>query len=66
MIIYGTAILAACHLLGVYIGDLLGSLIETAQDWRTGIRYDRSDRVRGRALRFRRSPWRPSKTWLQP
>lgn len=27
MIIYGTAILAACHLLGVYIGDLLGSLI---------------------------------------
>ena len=27
MIIYGTAILAACHLLGVYIGDLLGSAI---------------------------------------
>ncbi len=27
MIIYGTAILAACHLLGVYIGDLLGNLI---------------------------------------
>lgn len=27
MIIYGTAILAACHLLGVCIGDLLGSLI---------------------------------------
>jgi malonate transporter MadL subunit len=27
MIIYGTAILAACHLLGVFIGDLLGSLI---------------------------------------
>lgn len=27
MIIYGTAILAACHLLGVYIGDELGSLI---------------------------------------
>lgn len=27
MIIYGTAILAACHLLGVYIGDALGSLI---------------------------------------
>lgn len=27
MIIYGTAILAACHLLGVYIGDLLGGLI---------------------------------------
>jgi malonate transporter MadL subunit len=27
MIIYGTAILAACHLLGVYMGDLLGSLI---------------------------------------
>jgi malonate transporter MadL subunit len=27
MIIYGTAILAACHLLGVYIGDVLGSAI---------------------------------------
>lgn len=27
MIIYGTAILAACHLLGVLIGDMLGSLI---------------------------------------
>lgn len=27
MIIYGTAILAACHLFGVYVGDLLGSLI---------------------------------------
>lgn len=27
MIIYGTAILAACHLLGVFIGDLIGSLI---------------------------------------
>ncbi|MBS0368565.1 MAG: malonate transporter subunit MadL [Proteobacteria bacterium] len=27
MIIYGTAILAACHLLGVYIGDLLGAFI---------------------------------------
>lgn len=27
MIIYGTAILAACHLLGVLIGDALGSLI---------------------------------------
>lgn len=27
MIIYGTAILAACHLLGVYIGDLLGVMI---------------------------------------
>ena len=27
MIIYGTAILAACHLLGVFIGDALGALI---------------------------------------
>ena len=27
MIIYGTAILAACHLLGVFLGDVLGSLI---------------------------------------
>ncbi len=27
MIIYGTAILAACHLLGVYVGDMLGVLI---------------------------------------
>ncbi len=27
MIIYGTAILAICHLLGVYIGDVLGMLI---------------------------------------
>ena len=27
MIIYGTAILAACHLIGVYLGDLLGALI---------------------------------------
>jgi malonate transporter MadL subunit len=27
MIIYGTAILAACHLLGAYIGDLLGMAI---------------------------------------
>ena len=27
MIIYGTAILAACHLLGVWIGDLLGVAI---------------------------------------
>ena len=27
MIIYGTAILAACHLLGVWIGDLLGIAI---------------------------------------
>jgi malonate transporter MadL subunit len=24
MIIYGTALLAACHLLGIYLGDLLG------------------------------------------
>jgi malonate transporter MadL subunit len=27
MIIYGTAILAACHLLGIFLGDLLGVLI---------------------------------------
>ncbi len=27
MIIYGTALLAACHLLGAYIGDLLGIAI---------------------------------------
>lgn len=27
MIIYGTALLAVCHLLGVFLGDLLGSLI---------------------------------------
>jgi malonate transporter MadL subunit len=27
MIIYGTAILAACHLLGIFLGDLLGALI---------------------------------------
>jgi len=27
MIIYGTAILAACHLLGLYLGDLLGAAI---------------------------------------
>ena len=27
MIIYGTALLALCHLLGIYLGDLLGSLI---------------------------------------
>ncbi|WP_239689465.1 malonate transporter subunit MadL [Aquitalea pelogenes] len=27
MIIYGTALLAACHLLGLFLGDLLGSLI---------------------------------------
>ena len=27
MIIYGTAILAACHLLGVFIGDALGAFI---------------------------------------
>jgi malonate transporter MadL subunit len=27
MIIYGTALLAACHLIGIYLGDLLGKLI---------------------------------------
>jgi malonate transporter MadL subunit len=27
MIIYGTALLAACHLAGLYLGDLLGALI---------------------------------------
>ena len=27
MIIYGTALLAICHLLGIFLGDLLGSLI---------------------------------------
>jgi malonate transporter MadL subunit len=27
MIIYGTAILAVCHLLGIFLGDLLGALI---------------------------------------
>lgn len=27
MIIYGTALLAVCHLIGVFAGDLLGSLI---------------------------------------
>ena len=27
MIIYGTALLAACHLMGAYIGDLLGMAI---------------------------------------
>ena len=27
MIIYGTALLAACHLIGIFLGDLLGSLI---------------------------------------
>jgi malonate transporter MadL subunit len=27
MIIYGTALLAACHLLGIFFGDLLGILI---------------------------------------
>ena len=27
MIIYGTALLACCHLLGIFLGDLLGSLI---------------------------------------
>lgn len=27
MIIYGTALLAACHLLGIFLGDLLGALI---------------------------------------
>ena len=27
MIIYGTALLAICHLLGIFLGDLLGALI---------------------------------------
>jgi malonate transporter MadL subunit len=27
MIIYGTALLAACHLAGIFLGDLLGSLL---------------------------------------
>ncbi len=27
MIIYGTALLAACHLVGIYLGDLLGKLL---------------------------------------
>jgi malonate transporter MadL subunit len=27
MIIYGTALLALCHLLGIFLGDLLGSII---------------------------------------
>jgi len=27
MIIYGTALLAVCHLLGIFLGDLLGTLI---------------------------------------
>jgi malonate transporter MadL subunit len=27
MIIYGTALLAACHLLGIFLGDLLGAAI---------------------------------------
>ncbi|HJV00645.1 MAG TPA: malonate transporter subunit MadL [Burkholderiaceae bacterium] len=27
MIIYGTALLAVCHLLGIFLGDLLGALI---------------------------------------
>lgn len=27
MIIYGTALLAVCHLLGIFFGDLLGALI---------------------------------------
>lgn len=27
MIIYGTALLAICHLLGIFLGDLLGHLI---------------------------------------
>lgn len=27
MIIYGTALLALCHLTGIYLGDLLGALI---------------------------------------
>jgi len=27
MIIYGTALLASCHMLGILLGDLLGSLL---------------------------------------
>lgn len=27
MIIYGTALLAVCHLLGIFLGDLLGQLL---------------------------------------
>jgi malonate transporter MadL subunit len=27
MIIYGTALLAVCHLLGIFLGDLLGALM---------------------------------------
>ncbi|WP_371765986.1 malonate transporter subunit MadL [Massilia sp.] len=27
MIIYGTALLAICHLLGIFLGDLLGALL---------------------------------------
>ena len=27
MIIYGTALLAICHLLGIFLGDLLGTMI---------------------------------------
>ena len=27
MIIYGTALLAACHLLGIFLGDVLGQLL---------------------------------------
>nr|WP_314539025.1 malonate transporter subunit MadL [uncultured Massilia sp.] len=27
MIIYGTALLAVCHLLGIFLGDLLGNLL---------------------------------------
>jgi hypothetical protein len=27
MIIYGSALLAACHLLGIFLGDLLGHLL---------------------------------------
>ena len=27
MIIYGTALLAACHLLGIFLGDLLGQML---------------------------------------
>ncbi len=27
MIIYGTALLAACHLLGIFLGDLLGAAL---------------------------------------
>jgi hypothetical protein len=31
MVIYGTALLALCHLLGIFLGDLLGALL--ASEW---------------------------------